>query len=190
MNIVTKKEFLDNKSSYIKKIKVGAVFIYPTDTIYGLGCNATNSKAVKRIRKIKQRDTAPFSVAVPSKKWIKDNCIVSKEAEKWLKKLPGPYTLLLKLKSKKAVATAVNPKTDILGVRIPNNWFSKIVKEANIPIVSTSANITKKQHMTSLKDLNKTVAKQVDFIIYEGKKQGKPSEIVMLYEKKVKVIQR
>ena len=97
---------------------------------------------------------------------------------------------MLKLKSKKAVATAVNPKTDILGVRIPNNWFSKIVKEANIPIVSTSANITKKQHMTSLKDLNKTVAKQVDFIIYEGKKQGKPSEIVMLYEKKVKVIQR
>ena len=71
MQIVTKEEFLGSKAFYLKRISGGAVFIYPTDTIYGIGCDATNDAAVKRIREIKHRSENPFSVAVPSKNWIK-----------------------------------------------------------------------------------------------------------------------
>ena len=187
MEILAKKQFLASKK-YIKKIQAGAVFIYPTDTIYGLGCDATNSKAVKKIRAIKQRSGKPFSVAVPSKKWIKDNCLLSAEAEKWLKKLPGPYTLLLRLNNKKAVAKEVT-KTKILGVRIPKNWFSEVTA-LDFPMVSTSVNITTEPHMTSLQSLNPKIAPKVDFIIYEGKKAGRPSKIVKLYDEKIQVIKR
>ena len=190
MKIISKQEFLKSKTKYVKKILQGAVFVYPTDTIYGIGCDATNAKAVNKIRKIKKRDDAPFSVAVPSKKWIKDNCEVSKEAEKWLKKLPGPYTLLLKLKNKAGVAKQVIPRTNILGVRIPNNWFAKIIAELEAPITATSANITTKKHMTSLKDLNQSIAEKVDFIIYDGRKAAKPSTVVDLASKEAKLLKR
>lgn len=190
MQIIAKAEFLDSKEHFLKRIREGAVFIYPTDTIYGIGCDATNDEAVKRIREIKHRSEAPFSVAVPSKSWIKDNCILSTEAKKWLDKLPGPYTLLLKLKNKYAVAAAVVQKTDILGIRIPDNWFSKAVAELGLPIVSTSANITKENHMTSLNDLDREVAVKVDFIVYEGEKESSPSTIVKLYGKKAESIRR
>jgi len=190
MEIISKKQFLGNKNRYFRKIAEGAVFIYPTDTIYGIGCDATNTEAVKRIRHIKQRSKLPFSVAVPSKEWIKDNCNLSKEAEKWLKKLPGPYTLLLKLKNTKAVTPVVNPKTSILGIRIPKNWFNKVVAALDVPIVSTSANITTERHMTSLKDLNQKVAEKVNFTIYDGKKKARPSKVVKLYGKKVEIVER
>ncbi|UCG94990.1 MAG: Sua5/YciO/YrdC/YwlC family protein, partial [archaeon] len=75
----------------------GSVFIHPTDTIYGLGCDATRYNSVIRIRQIKQREQKPFSVIAPSKEWILENCVVG-EAD--LTRLPGPYTLILKLKQK------------------------------------------------------------------------------------------
>ncbi|MBI2663947.1 threonylcarbamoyl-AMP synthase [Candidatus Woesearchaeota archaeon] len=187
MKVVTKNRFL---RLHCKKIRKGAVFIYPTDTIYGIGCDATNARAVSRVRAIKRRSSRPFSVAVPSKKWVKDNFFLTADAKKWLKKLPGPYTLLLKLKNKKAVAKAVHPSTDVVGIRIPDNWFAKVVKQLNVPIVSTSANITSRKHMTSIKDLNKSVAEKVDFIVYEGKKSGRPSSIVDLSGGSVRIINR
>lgn len=190
MRIITKAEFLGSREHFLKRIREGGVFIYPTDTIYGIGCDATNNEAVKRIREIKHRSEAPFSVAVPSKEWIKGNCFLSAEAKKWLDKLPGPYTLLLKLKNKDAVAAAVVQKTDVIGIRIPANWFSKAVAELGLPIVSTSANITKESHMTSLNDLDREVAGKVDFIVYEGKKESSPSTIVKLYGRKTDIVNR
>ena len=190
MQVISKDQFLKYKARYFRKIMEGAVFIYPTDTIYGIGCDATNAAAVRRVRQLKNRSQAPFSVAVPSKIWIKDNCIVSKQAETWLHKLPGPYTLLLKLKNKKAVARAVIPETNILGIRMPKNWFAKIVKELDMPIVSTSANITAQRHMSSLKDLNPRIANKVDFIVYDGKKKTRPSKVIKFSRGKTEILAR
>ena len=190
MEIISRQEFLENKKHYCGKILQGAVFIYPTDTIYGIGCDATSSSGVKKIRSIKRRAIAPFSVAAPSKKWIRQNCFVPKAAEKWLERLPGPYTLLLKLKARKAVAESVNPGTEVLGVRIPKNWFSKVVAGLKVPVVSTSANVTGKKHMASMNDLPSEISKKVSFIIYEGKKRGRPSRIVKLYEGKPEIFAR
>ena len=74
MEILTKREVLMRKKELFRKIKEGAIFIYPTDTIYGIGCNAQDENAVLKIREIKNRPDTPLSVWVPSLKWIKENC--------------------------------------------------------------------------------------------------------------------
>ncbi len=180
MIIINKSQFIKNKKEFIKKIKTGAVFIYPTDTIYGLGCNALNKKSIDKIRTIKKRKNQPFSILVPSKQWILKNCRIRKEHKKFLNKLPGPYTLILR--SKKTV--------DTIGIRIPKHWFSNFVKELGTPIITTSVNVTGKPFMTSLEDADKTILKNVDFTVYEGKKTAKPSTLIDLTGKKAKIIKR
>ena len=97
MQILTKEEFEKQKESIKKQILNGAVFIYPTDTIYGIGCDATNDESVKKVREIKNREDNPFSIVAPSKIWIDKNCIINENAKSWIKRLPGPYTLILKI---------------------------------------------------------------------------------------------
>lgn len=188
MKIITKRKFFEEKNYFNKIVLDGAVFIYPTDTIYGLGCNATLSSPVRRIRKIKSRDKNPFSVMAPSKSWIRENCLVSDEGIKYLRKLPGKFTFIFNIK-KKALAKEVNPSLDTLGVRMPKHWFAQVTSELNIPILSTSVNISGEKPMTSLKDLNASIRNSVDFIVYEGKKAGKPSVILDLREK-AKIVRR
>jgi len=207
MKIISKKTFLKEKEKYFDLFKKGKVFIYPTDTIYGLGCDALKEKAVEKIIRMKERKNKPMSIIAPNKEWIKENCILNKNAEKWMKKLPGKYTLIMNLKNKKSISNLVNQKHDVppcfktgthaldaqdtcqvsrhnnqesLGVRIPKNWFAKILEEYSNPFVTTSVNLTGEKPMSSLKDLNNKVKRRVDYLIYEGKITGKPSTIVDL----------
>src|SRR3989344_6261161 len=186
MQILTKAELQSRFREIAERIKNGAVFIYPTDTIYGIGCNALDQKAVDKIRKLKERPTNPFSIIVPSKEWISENCIVTKEGKEWFNKLPGPYTLIFKLKNKKAIAQSVNADQETIGIRLPDHWFSEVVQELGFPIVTTSANRAARPFMTSLEDLDQTIEDNIDFIIYEGEKKGRPSKIINLVEGKVK----
>ncbi len=188
MRVLNFDEFKIEKETIINQIIDGVVFIHPTDTIYGIGCNATISKSVKKVRMLKGRATNPFSVIAPSIEWINGNCIITKEAEEWLEKLPGPYTLILKLKNN-CVAKEVNPGLNTVGVRIPNHWISKIVAEAETPIVTTSVNRSNEAYMTSLEDLDPSIKKGIEFVLYEGKKEGKPSKIVDL-SGDLKIIER
>ena len=180
MRVLNADELKIEKDAIIESIIDGAIFVYPTDTIYGIGCNAQISKSVKKIRQLKGRAANPFSVIAPSIDWIKENCLIAEEAEEWLDKLPGPYTLILKLKNQKCVAKDVNPGLSTLGVRIPRHWISKIVADAEIPIVTTSVNRSNEDYMTSLEDLDSAVKKGIDFVLYEGAKEGRPSKIVNL----------
>ena len=109
---------------FVDDIKHGAVFIYPTDTIYGLGCDATNSESVEAIKELKYRDAdKPMSIIAPSVDWIKEHCEVDYELiEKYL---PGPYTLFLKKKDVNFMKDVSS--NDILGVRIPDCEFTKLV---------------------------------------------------------------
>ena len=191
MQVLTKEEFRIRKNEIMSKIEAGAIFIHPTDTIYGIGCNALDNKTVKKIREIKERYTRPFSVIAPGKKWIYDNCITESEKIKdWIEKLPGPYTLILKLNNKNCIAPNVNTNLDTLGVRIPNHWFTGAVIELGLPIVTTSANITSGDFMTNIDNLSPKIKHKIDFIIYEGEKIGHPSEIIDLTRKKVEVLKR
>ena len=188
MRILNFEEFNLEKQSIIDAITGGAVFIHPTDTIYGIGCNAQLLSAVQKVRKLKARASNPFSVIAPSLEWIHENCIVAKEAEEWLEKLPGPYTLILKLK-KNCVARGVNSGLNTLGIRIPNHWIKNVVAEADVPVVTTSVNRSNEDYMTSLEDLDPAIKGGIDFILYEGRKEGKPSKITDL-TKDVIVIER
>ena len=179
MRVLNFDELKIEKPSIIDSIVRGAVFIHPTDTIYGIGCNAQSSNSVKKIRKLKSRATNPFSVIAPSFEWIRDNCIITEAAEEWLDKLPGPYTLIFKLKNN-CVAQEVNQGLKTLGIRIPNHWIRNIVAETDGPVVSTSVNKSREDYMTSLEDLDHSIKSGIDFAIYEGKKDGKPSKIVDL----------
>ena len=181
MKILTKEEIDVNKEVILEVIENGVVFIHPTDTIYGIGCNAADQEAVDKVREIKGRPNSPFSIIAPSKDWIKKNCILNKEAEKWLDKLPGPYTLILKSKNK--LAKNIAPGLETIGVRIPDHWFSKVVEELNIPIVTTSANKVGEDFMTSLENLDDGLKAYMEFIIYEGEKHGSPSKIIDLFFK-------
>ncbi|MBI3034404.1 threonylcarbamoyl-AMP synthase [Candidatus Woesearchaeota archaeon] len=190
MDVINRQELALGKDKYFGMVLNGGIFIHPTDTIYGLGCDATNSAAVEKLRVVKQRSSMPFSVIAPSKKWIYDNCIVSADAVKWVERLPGPYTLILKLSNFNAVSKEVNLGSDTLGIRIPRHWFSKVVEEIGIPVVTTSANVSGQDFMTSIENVDSRIASRLDFAIYEGEKKGKPSAIVKLAEEKIEIIER
>ncbi|MBW2981032.1 threonylcarbamoyl-AMP synthase [Candidatus Woesearchaeota archaeon] len=183
MRVLTKEEFLMEKIFLFKKIVQDAVFIHPTDTIYGIGCNAESEEAVKKVREIKQRQDNPFSVIAPSKDWIMENCEVDEKAEEWIDKLPGAYTLILKLKNKDCIAESVNLGMGTLGVRIPEHWFGKVIEEFGKPIVTTSANVTGGNFMTSVDDIDSAIKLKLDFAVYEGEKKASPSEIIDLSKK-------
>lgn len=174
--ILTRAEFLKNKKRYYRLIREGAIFIYPTDTVYALGCDATNNKAVLSVRALKNRNVMPISIVAPSKDWVREHC---EAPEDWVERLPGPYTLALTMKDEGCVAPAVTMGRDTLGVRIPSHWIADVAEELDIPIAGTSANHTGQEVMQRLEDLPRDFL-HVDFIIYEGEKRGQQSTLIDL----------
>lgn len=187
MVMVTKTEVEERPEFYIGEILKGEIIIYPTDTIYGIGCDATNAESVKKLREIKGRNSNPFSIIAPSIEWIKENCD-TEGAEEWLTKLPGPYTLILKLKNKKCIASETNNNMDTIGIRIPDHWFTEFLQKTKKPIITTSVNKQEEPPMTSIDDIDPAI--KVKYLFYEGPKQGKPSTIVNLTGPEIKVIER
>jgi len=189
MIVLNFDEYNIHKSTILSELS-RSVFIYPTDTIYGIGCNATDEKLVQKVRKLKKTNH-PFSVIVPNKEWIYNNCVVTEEAEEWIRKLPGPYTLIMKLKNLKALAKNVYDKENMtIGVRMPNHWFLAIAYQTKMPIITTSANITGNDIMTTLEDLDIHLRNNVDFVFYEGAKKGNPSTIIHLEGPHVTILPR
>jgi L-threonylcarbamoyladenylate synthase len=156
------------------EILKGKIFIYPTDTIYGIGCNALNQASVKKIRNIKQRDQKPFSIIAPSFDWIEQNCIVDINLKKYL---PGPYTIILKKKDPKCLPWVSD--TDTLGVRIPKSKFCKEIQKTKLPFITTSVNISGQMPANSITEVSKDLKGKVDFIIDEGTLSGKPSTLII-----------
>jgi L-threonylcarbamoyladenylate synthase len=190
MRILTKDEYRVNASRIHREIEQGAIFIHPTDTIYGIGCDATNEEAVKKIRSLKERKKLPFSIIAPSSNWVRENCEVTSEVEKWINKLPGPYTIIVKLKNANAIAKSVIPGKKTVGIRRPDHWISELATKMNKPIITTSANKMGEGFMTSIENLNPDIKGRMNFILYEGEKKGKPSSIVDLTVGEGEIIER
>jgi len=167
----------------IEAIKSGKIFIYPTDTVYGIGCNALNKKAVERIKEIKTRDkNKPLSVIAPSKSWIFKNLNAKKSLVN--KYLPGKYTLILKKKNSNFLSYV--SKTNTLGVRIPKHKFIKLIQKAKVPFITTSVNLSGEKPASDLNEISKNIIKKVDIIINSGKLSGKPSTIILENGQKLK----
>lgn len=153
----------------VKHLKKGAVFIYPSDTRYCLGCNALDSGAMKRLSMIKQ-DLA-LTVVAPSKKWIESNFIVKKA---FLDKLPGPFTYILK--AKKAVVGQSLSGT--MGIILMENHFMKIIAKANVPVVCTNVNLIGNLPAVDIQKISPAITSKVDFIIDAGLLESSPSTII------------
>jgi L-threonylcarbamoyladenylate synthase len=180
MRVIEKDDIKVMKDEVINLIKAGQIFIHPTDTIYGIGCDATSNESVQKIRDIKNRMDRPFSVIAPSLDWIHANLEVTEEAKEWLDKLPGPYTFIFKIKNRGCVSPAINKGLDTLGVRIPEHWTSVLASEIGLPIVTTSANLVGRDYMKNIEELDPTIESKVNFILYEGELNGVPSKVVDL----------
>ncbi len=178
MRVLTKSQFLRDKETWLNKIKIGAIVMHPTDTVYGLGCDATNKAAVALLRSAKQQDERPFSVIAPSKQWVEENCAIPEFAREWLAKLPGPYTLVLPLKNMQSVAPNVHQNKSTLGIRIPAHWFSEVIAEFGKPLVTTSVNFTGQPFATSVWNVPFKLKEHLFFAIDDGEKKGPPSTIV------------
>jgi len=175
-----------NSADIVKRIKRGDIFIYPTDTIYGIGCNALLPESVMKIRDIKKRTDKPFSIIAPSKEWIAKNFKVSKA---YLDKLPGPFTYILKPKKKGLFGKEVS-KFDTVGVRIPDHKFSKFVARAKVPFITTSVNLSGEEPAVDLDRIAHSILEQVDFIIDDGVLDNKASTVLDLTGDFPKIIRR
>jgi tRNA threonylcarbamoyl adenosine modification protein (Sua5/YciO/YrdC/YwlC family) len=124
----------------VECLRNGGIIIYPTDTVYGLGCDIHNTKAVERICKIKEikPEKANLSFICNDLSHIADYAKVSTPAFKLMKRaLPGPFTFILTASSKVPKIIQANRKT--VGIRIPDNNIPRlIVEELGNPILTTS----------------------------------------------------
>ncbi|MEB3232034.1 MAG: L-threonylcarbamoyladenylate synthase [Leptolyngbyaceae bacterium] len=123
------------------QLQKGAVMLYPTDTVYAIGCDLTEKSAVERVRQIKQLSSdKPLTFLCDSLSNISHYAQVSDTAYKIIKRLiPGPYTFILPA-TKLVPKLVMNPKRKTTGIRVPNHTLCQSLLEAvGNPIVSTSA---------------------------------------------------
>ncbi len=165
-------------SKYLDDIKCalvnGELIIFPTETVYGLGANALNEKAVHSIFKAKGRaNDNPLIVHLANKSDINKYAIISNEVERKLIDcfMPGPFTIILKKRD--IIPNIVSANLDTVGIRIPNNYIAhNILEFTRIPIAAPSANISGRPSGTQIKDIELEFKDKVKYII-----DGSESEI-------------
>ena len=135
-----------------KSVRNGGVVVFPTDTVYGLGCDPYNAKAIKKIFKIKKREQSKlFPILAYSKNELSDIVDFDEKSDKIAEKFwPGQVTLVLRLKDNR-VRKSMNAQ-DKIAVRVPNNSCAlALLKECKL-LVGTSANISGMHPFTNAND--------------------------------------
>jgi tRNA threonylcarbamoyl adenosine modification protein (Sua5/YciO/YrdC/YwlC family) len=156
----------------VECLKDGGIIIYPTDTVYGLGCDITQHKAIERIARIKQIDPkkAHFSFICYDLSHLSDYAkSVDTPIFRMLKKaLPGPYTFILP--ASRLVPKLLKTKKDTVGIRVPdNNICRTIVKELGNPLMSTTLPIEDYvEEYTDPEIIYEKFGKQVDIVVDGG----------------------
>ncbi|RAJ85459.1 tRNA threonylcarbamoyl adenosine modification protein (Sua5/YciO/YrdC/YwlC family) [Chitinophaga dinghuensis] len=161
-----------NIKTIVECLKDGGVIIYPTDTVYGLGCDITQQKAIERVARIKQIDPkkANFSFICYDLSHLSDYAkSVDTPVFRMLKKaLPGPYTFILN--ASKMVPKLLKTKKDTVGIRVPdNNICRTIVNELGNPIMSTTLPIEYNvEEYTDPEVIYEKFGKLVDIVVDGG----------------------
>tara|TARA_B100001250_G_scaffold399910_1_gene409832 strand:- start:376 stop:954 length:579 start_codon:yes stop_codon:yes gene_type:complete len=158
-------------------LKKGGIIVYPTDTVYGLGCDATNENAIKKINLIKNRQ-APISVMTHStsiiSNWITIN---NKYKDIVLKKFKSSNTFIVPIK-KNIVSNLIVGKNNSLGIRIPKHKFcKKLTKYYPNPITTTSVNRTGEKPFTNPELIIKYFQNEINLIVEDGILDNKASKI-------------
>ena len=174
-------------------LKRGKVIVYPTDTIYGLGCSAIDKKAISKIYRIKNRKkNKPLLVLISDFKMLSEYFKVDKKQLAYLRKVwPGKVSVILDKKA--LLSNDISAGLSSAAVRLPKSQFlTKMIKELGAPIVSTSLNISGEKHLENLDSLVEYFKKQKpDLIIDAGIIKGKPSKLIDLRDaEKIKILRK
>lgn len=165
-----------------QQILDGRVLVYPTDTVYGIGCAINNIDGVERIFQIKCRSKdKPLSVAFSSLEMVKKYAEIRREEEEYMRAhINEPLTFIVK--KKPLVADIVTAGKNTVGVRILNHEFmNRVLEEADTPIITTSANISGEEAPACVGDIKMRVLEKVDLVVDGGPcRVGKPSKVVDL----------
>jgi tRNA threonylcarbamoyl adenosine modification protein (Sua5/YciO/YrdC/YwlC family) len=173
----------------VEILKSGGVIIYPTDTVYGIGCDIFNKEALDRVYTIKHDSgTKLFSFICPDLKDISKYARVSDFAYKSMKKLlPGPYTFVLP--AAREVPKKLWTKRDTVGIRVPDNAIAlTLAKEMGNPIISTSVTNRKGDILYNPEEIQAIFNSSVDLMLSCGPLNGKPSSIVDLSKDEAEVL--
>ncbi len=166
------------------------LIIFPTDTVYGIACNAFSENAIKKLFKAKERSfDKPINVLVDSKEKIDlvVKNINSIEKELINKYFPGNLTIIFD--KKKEVSNLLTANKPTIGVRIPNNKVAlSILKSYPYPLATTSANISGKETGTRVEDFIDSFKDTVDIVIDQGLSNDIPSTIVRVENNEIKVL--
>ncbi len=184
-----------NKSSNLSKvgklIKDGEIVIFPTDTVYAIGTNGLDSKAVKRLYDIKKRDYKnPINLLVSSIEMIETIAENISDLEYKLMEefFPGPFTIILN--KKQIIPDIVTANSNKVGVRIPDNKIAlEIINQAMVPIAAPSANISGKPSGTNFNDIKLDFLKDAYYIIDDGESEiGLESTIVEVIDDTIHIL--
>jgi len=173
----------------VEGLKQGGVIVYPTDTIYGIGCDIFNRKGVRKIYQIKQRDPRkPFSFICADLSDVSNYAQVSNFAYKIMRRhLPGPYTFVLE--ATRAVPDLLTTRQKTVGIRIPDNPIAlAIVRELGHPLVTTSANLSGDSVMNDPQDIDRQLGRQLEMVIDGGILPGDPSTVISLIDDKIELL--
>lgn len=170
----------------VRVLRSGGVILYPTDTVWGLGCDATDADAVARIYRLKQSD---------NKKSMLVLCASADMVVRYVDRAPGIAFEVMELATKPltlilpgAVGVAANliPDEGTLGVRVPDHEFCRqLLRAFGRPIVSTSANISGEETPAGLQEVARGIVDGVDFVVnprFEGKPTRRASSIIAFGE--------
>jgi len=189
-----------NKKSIKEAIDIlvhGGIVVFPTETSYGIGCDATNKKVIEKIFKIKQRSKLKnLPVICGTKKMVGDFFQVSKKEQELAKKYwPGPLSIVLSLRGLADLVGIRGNPMDNVPVRVSSNKVAQLLsKGLKKPITATSANISGEEPFYNAQDIFnsfKNKKYKPDLILDAGKIfKKKPSTIVELIDDKIFVIRQ
>jgi L-threonylcarbamoyladenylate synthase len=175
-------------------IKNGGIILYPTDTVWGIGCDASNEDAVKKIYALKQREESKSMIVLMNGDKMMYNVFKEVPETAWqiLDISEKPTTLILD--NPRNVAKNIIAEDNTLGVRVVTEPFCfKLMERMKRPLVSTSANISGMFTPKSFKDISPEIIKGVDYVVnlHREKICDKPSTIIKLsLDNQVKIIRK
>lgn len=175
----------------VTTLREGGVIAYPTDTIYGLGCDIFNKKGVKKIYQIKHRDPRkPFSFICADLSDVSQYAQVSNFAFKIMRRhLPGPFTFVLE--ATRIVPDLLTTKQRTVGIRIPDNQIAlSIVRELGHPLVTTSVNLSGDAPMSDPSLIAEEMGNALDLVVDGGILMGDPSTVISLIDDRVEVLRQ
>jgi tRNA threonylcarbamoyl adenosine modification protein (Sua5/YciO/YrdC/YwlC family) len=176
-----------------KSLRQGAIMLYPTDTVYAIGCDLNDKNAVQRVRQLKQlSNNKPLTFLCSSLSNIAEYAVVTDNAYRLMRRLiPGPYTFLLPA-TKQVPKLVVEPKRKTTGIRVPDRPIcQEILQNLGNPIISTSAHLPDQDEfvMAEKAKLFDLFDKLVDIIIDDDQEPGyQTSSIIDFTDKEPKVV--